>query len=297
MHPEARLTFTDFRYCADPQSTEPAVASLPREDGGRSLQLIRDSQPIAATTAIATSRALLDAVRHGEQPDTLRIFRTAPTVVFGPADERSPGLDAAVAAASRAGFASARRVEGGQPIATHEETLCIVLTVRAEDGRARIRERYASLASLLVETLRAFGLDARVGAVPGEFCWGDYSVNVAGRQKVAGLAQRIARDAVQVGAVLIVAEEERLRDVLVPVYRALALECDPITLGSVASLLKTRDSLLDAVVDQFVSTVRRSTPLEAAALPRAVRARARELEDDVRIERSSQPLAKSRTVP
>ena len=259
------------------------------------MQLIRESQPVAATTAIATSRALLDAVRLGEQPDTLRIFRTVPAVVFGPADGNSPDLQTAVAAASRAGFASARRGEGGQPIATHEETLCIAWTIRAEDGRARIRERYASLASLLVETLRAFRLDARVGAVPGEFCAGDYSVNVAGREKVAGLAQRIVRDAVQVGAMLIVSEEERLRDVLIPVYRALALECDPTTLGSVTSLLRTRVSLLDAVIDQFVSTVGRSTPLEAAALPRAIRARARELEDDVRIERSSQPLATSST--
>jgi hypothetical protein len=129
--------------------------------------------------------------------------------------------------------------------------------------------------------------------VPGEFCAGDYSVNVGGREKVAGLAQRLVRDAVQLGAVLVVAEEGRLRDVLIPVYRALALECDPATFGSVASLLGTRESPFDAIVDQFVSMVGRSTPLEAAKLPEATRAR--ELEGEAVIERSSRPLEQSKT--
>ena len=52
-----------------------------------------------------------------------------------------------------------------------------------------VRERFASATALLVESLAALGIAARVGALPGEYCAGDWSVNAAG-VKLAGTAQR-----------------------------------------------------------------------------------------------------------
>jgi hypothetical protein len=76
-------------------------------------------------------------------------------------------------------------------------------------------------------------VDARVGEVPGEYCPGEHSVNARGKTKLAGIGQRILLHAAHVGGVIVVGESERVRDVLIPVYRALELDWDPATVGSV----------------------------------------------------------------
>jgi hypothetical protein len=59
-------------------------------------------------------------------------------------------------------------------------------------------------------------------------------VNARGRAKLMGVGQRIVQGAAHVGGVVVVTGADRIRDVLIPVYRALELEWDPGTVGSVA---------------------------------------------------------------
>ena len=46
----------------------------------------------------------------------------------------------------------------------------------------RTYERFEEVAGLIADALRALGVDARVGEVPGEYCPGAYSVNARRRR-------------------------------------------------------------------------------------------------------------------
>jgi len=59
-------------------------------------------------------------------------------------------------------------------------------------------------------------------------------VNVAGRVKVMGVGQRLVRGAAHVGGVVVVDGARDIRNVLIPVYRALKLDWDPRTTGALA---------------------------------------------------------------
>ncbi|HZD23727.1 MAG TPA: hypothetical protein VE569_10055, partial [Acidimicrobiia bacterium] len=52
--------------------------------------------------------------------------------------------------------------------------------------------------------------------------------------KVMGVGQRLVRHAAHIGGVVVVDDAHRVRDVLIPVYRALGLDWDPRTAGSLA---------------------------------------------------------------
>jgi octanoyl-[GcvH]:protein N-octanoyltransferase len=84
----------------------------------------------------------------------------------------------------------------------------------------------------MAEAFRSLGVDARVGEVPGEYCPGEFSVNARGATKLMGVGQRVVLRAAHVGGVVVVNGSARVRDVLIPVYRALGLAWDPSTAGS-----------------------------------------------------------------
>lgn len=70
-----------------------------------------------------------------------------------------------------------------------------------------------------------------------------------------GVGQRLVREAAHVGGVVIVDDGHRIRDVLIPVYRALHLDWDPRTAGALADRapgLETRH-VLAAIIDAFGS--------------------------------------------
>ncbi|MGD2103311.1 MAG: lipoate--protein ligase family protein, partial [Acidimicrobiia bacterium] len=90
------------------------------------------------------------------------------------------------------------------------------------------------ISTLMADAFAALGVDARVGEVPGEYCPGGWSVNVGGLTKVMGVGQRLVRGAAHIGGVVVVDDGHRIRDVLIPVYRALGLDWDPRTAGSLA---------------------------------------------------------------
>lgn len=199
------------------------------------LLLVRDTfagRPALDTAAL--SRAVLERVAEGQLPAVLRLHRPEPVVAFSKLDRVSPGYDAAVAAAREEGFAAVQRLPGGRAAVFHPGTLSFALTEPDEQARVRIQERFRSVAELITAALSAAGLDARIGELPGEYCPGRWSVNAAGRVKVAGIGQRIVSGAVHTGAVIVLEDAGLVRRALVPVYRALELAFDPETAGSVA---------------------------------------------------------------
>jgi octanoyl-[GcvH]:protein N-octanoyltransferase len=159
----------------------------------------------------------------------VRIERPEPTVAFGRLDRLRPGYADAKAAAERHGFAILEREPGGHAAAYHRGSL--VLEWEGEGGIDGITRRFELAAAAIAGALRTLGVDARLGAVPGEWCPGDYSVNLGGRAKLAGLAQRVRGHRYTLGASLVVEHPEPVRAVLTDVYAALALPFDPLTVA------------------------------------------------------------------
>ena len=185
---------------------------------------------------VATGPALLRRVSARGSGGWLRVYRPAPAVAFSRRDGLHAGYDRAVQAAAAHGFAPVVRAPGGRAVAYHEGALCLELLGSDPDVHRGTTGRYVELAAVLVEALTSVGVDARAGAVPDEYCPGRYSVNGAGRVKLAGTAQRVVRGGWFLGAVLLVDGAGPVRDVIDPVYRALELRCDVATIGSASEL-------------------------------------------------------------
>ena len=188
-----------------------------------------------------------------ELPETLRIARPGTTVAFAKRDAVAPGYEEAVRAAREQGFEATLRLAGGRAAIFHDGTMEIGHAVPDEEPRAGIHERFERTARRLAGALRTVGVDARVGAVPGEYCPGRYSVNARGAVKLAGIGQRVVGGGSHTGVVLVVDGEERINGVLGPVHEALGLDWDPRATGSVRSetASATWERVRDAIVTEY----------------------------------------------
>lgn len=240
--------------------------------------LIQESFPEPEAMDVAVSHSVLDAVAAGELGGVFRLHVPGPVVAFGKADRASPGYRYAVRAANAHGFAAVERLAGGRAAVFHESTLAFSWAVPDPEPRAGIKERFETVAGLMADAFNSLGVDARVGQLPGEYCPGAWSVNVGGRVKVMGVGQRLVRGAAHVGGVVVVDDGHRIRDVLVPVYRALELDWDPRTAGSLADRSPglDNDKVAKAIIDTFASRF----PLEEGELPGFVLERANNLLSD-----------------
>jgi octanoyl-[GcvH]:protein N-octanoyltransferase len=200
--------------------------------GPRPVSLVLQGRPDPPALDTAVSHAILRRVAAGALPETVRLHRPADVVAFGPVDRLAPGYARAIAAVARHGFAAVERLAGGRAAVFHHGTIAFSWIRPTREGPEAIRPRFEEAAGVLVSALRRLGVDARVGAVPGEYCPGEHSINARGRVKLAGLGQRVVRGAAHVGGVVVVEGAGRIRDVLVPVYRELEIEFDPATVGA-----------------------------------------------------------------
>ncbi len=183
----------------------------------------------------AVSRALMLRVGAGELPETLRLAQPGAFVAFAKRDLVVPGYPDAVRAARAEGFEAVVRLAGGRAAIFHEDTIELGHAMPDPEPRERIRERFERTSERIAAALRTLGVEARVGEVPGEYCPGRFSVNARGASKLAGVGQRVVAGGSHTGVVLVVAGEERIRQVLTPVYRALGLDWRPEVTGSVAA--------------------------------------------------------------
>lgn len=172
---------------------------------------------------VGVSRALLRDVSRGRAPETLRLYRPDEVLAFSSTDLRRPGFPEALRVARGAGFDAALRLAGGSAAVFHRETLAFAWCSPEQEARQGIRSRFERIAELVARALRGLGVDARVGAVPGEYCPGEYSVNAGGRRKLMGVGQRVVRGGAHVGGVIVVGDRARADQALEPVYRALEL--------------------------------------------------------------------------
>jgi lipoate-protein ligase A len=216
----------------------------------RELQLVEQSYPGRAAFDTAVSRALMLRVAEGRAPETFRLYRPDDVLAFSVLDRTRPGFAGAARGARAAGFEPVLRLAGGRAAAFHAGTLAFAWSRPVPELRGGIEARFAEMAEILVAALRALGVDARVGDVPGEYCPGSWSVNAGGRTKLAGIGQRVVRRAAHVGGVLVVRDGARVREALEPVYAALGFDFDPATAGSV------EDELGAASLDSVAGALR-----------------------------------------
>ena len=218
-----------------------------------SLRLLHDSFAHDPALDAAVSRAMMFRVAAGEVPETLRIAHPGTTVAFAKRDAVAAGYAAAVRAAREHGFEATLRLAGGRAAIFHDGTMEIGHAVPDDEPRAGIHTRFERTAERLARALARLGVDARVGEVAGEYCPGRYSVNARGAAKLAGIGQRVVGGGSHTGVVLVVDGEERINEVLVPVYAALGLDWEPTVTGSVHAEdpSATWDRIRDALVTEY----------------------------------------------
>jgi octanoyl-[GcvH]:protein N-octanoyltransferase len=185
---------------------------------------------------IALGPALLQQVAAAGGPETLRLYRPAPTLAFSGRDCATPGIGRAATVALAGGFTPLRRGPGGRAAAYHRGAVCLDHVGVDTAGPAAIRPRFIRFGELLTEALRAVGVDAEVGPVPGEYCPGEFSVNDGRGHKLVGTAQRLVRGGWLFSTVILVADPEPVRTVLTGTYDALGLDWDPRTVGAVQTV-------------------------------------------------------------
>lgn len=215
------------------------------------MQLHRDRFPGQPVLDTAVSHAMLRRVAKGDVPDSLRLYRPDDALLFSSLDARRPGYARALELARAAGFEPVLRLAGGHAAVFLESSLAFAWASADPDAPLHIRSRFERLSGWVVAALRRLGLDARVGEVAGEYCPGEFSVNLGGRIKVMGVGQRVIRGGAHVGGVVTVADTRRLREVLIPIYAALELEFRPETAGGIADVdpTLTANLLIEAIAE------------------------------------------------
>lgn len=204
-------------------------------------------EPAVSVAPFAHVAPTLERLRERERPmRMLRIAVPEPMVAFSRRDQRRPQFARAVAAAEEAGFVAAVRPVGGTFAPMHGGSLVV-----DEFGWSPPGEwpdaRFDRHAGILAEVFAAFGIDARIGEVPGEYCPGGHSVNRGGEQKISGTAQRVTRGAWLVSSVVQVHGGASLRAVTERVAAALETPLQTDRSGTLADTIP--DITVEAVAD------------------------------------------------
>lgn len=201
----------------------------------------------------AISRALLTQVANGERRESVRLYVPDDVVAFSVLDRTRPEFEEAVSAARAQGFDAVLRLAGGRAALFTHECLAFAWCIPAADARTGIAARFDRLAELVRDALSDLGVDARIGAVPGEYCPGDHSVNARGMKKLMGVGQRVVKGAAHVGGVIVVSNGDQVGRVLEPIYRAMGVDMDPLAAGAVADEVPglTVQQVADALLARF----------------------------------------------
>jgi lipoate-protein ligase A len=229
----------------------------------------------------AVSRALLLAVGAGRSPAALRLYDPGDVLAFSLLDRVQPGFREAVAAARAQGFEAVLRLAGGRAAVFTRQTLGFAWCVPDPEPRAGVAARFEEIAEAVSAALRSLGVDARVGAVPGEYCPGEHSVNARGRTKLMGVGQRIVKGAAHVGGVIVLGGSARIRAVLEPVYERMGFAWDPESVGAIEDEVGAVSRT--AVIDALLVELAKAHALERAPLPRPLLAAAAEREGEHRL--------------
>ena len=166
----------------------------------------------------------------------LRFYRPKPTAAFSPRDTAMPNYLEAAAAMRGLGFEPVERRTGGQLAVYDENALVINLVAAHREPHVQIHERFKLFSGAIVAGLRALSIDARIGALAGEYCPGDFSVNGEGRIKLVGLAQRVVKQGYHLGAVICVTTSVKAKAAVAEAYDILGISFAPSTFGALAEI-------------------------------------------------------------
>lgn len=217
---------------------------------------LEEVSPFSPTEDRAHVRQRLADLRP-ESEAVLRIYQPRPTAAFSPRDTTHPAYQAVSEHLLALGFTPVERGAGGLLAIYDPSALVIDLISPHPEPREHTRDRFLHFSAFVADAFARLGLDARVGAVPGEYCPGDYSVNAGGHLKLAGLAQRVVKHGYHMGAVLSVAPSPAAKAAVADAYRMFGLAFDPATFGSAAELLPElaashiRDAIARAIADNL----------------------------------------------
>lgn len=189
--------------------------------------------------------------------ELVRIYRPEPTAAFSRRDTLQPGFDRAADAARASGFTAVVRPQGGRLAAYHRGSVVIDHVLREANPQAGLKKRFEEYAELHAGVLRGFGLDARIGELPGEYCPGEHSINASGASKVVGSAQRVTRDGWLFSSVIQVTDSHSIREMLTRAYAEIGYELDPTTIGSMDDHLPgvTAEAVADELRRAYVATL------------------------------------------
>jgi octanoyl-[GcvH]:protein N-octanoyltransferase len=239
------------------------------------VDLLTAGLPADPVRDIALSHALLEDVAARRRRPALRIFRPGPTAAFGRLDALLPGFPRACGRARQHGLTPLVRLVGGHA-AVYDERCVVVEELSAEeDVIAGLQTRFERQSQRLRRALCELGADARIGELPGEYCPGAHSINVGGRIKVVGIAQRAIRRGALTSAVVVCGGGTQLRPVIESLYAALEIEIDPGTAGSLDEELP--DATPEAVAERIAASYAREWRLEPRDLDADLLDRARGL--------------------
>lgn len=189
--------------------------------------------PADPVLEMALAHALVRQASRGEIGPTLRIYRPgSATAAFGRSDVRREGFANAAATCAERGFEPVVRAPGGRAVAYTDQALVLDVISPQDKPNDGIRRRFADFGAVLADVLCDFGVDARVGEVPGEYCPGSYSINARGVSKLIGTAQRVVAGAWLLSAVVVVDDAPRLRPLLQELHALLDLPFDTASVGS-----------------------------------------------------------------
>lgn len=219
---------------------------------------VRFSAPRAGGADVQYVRQRLRDIADGAGGE-LDLMCPPPTAAFGSRDALLPGYPRACADVDALGFTPMVRPVGGHLAIYDEAALVVHLTAPHPTARDHITQRFEAFARVLVESLTPFGVDARIGPVPGEYCEGAFSVNSAGRAKIVGTGQRLARGGYAFSAVISVRDSARVRRALEAGYGALGLELRPETVGCVADT--DPEATVEGVRREFLAALGRVVAL------------------------------------
>jgi octanoyl-[GcvH]:protein N-octanoyltransferase len=189
--------------------------------------------PTAQSGEVLASMPLLRAI--SADPflcNILRVYRPTPTLAFSRRESLLPGYDEAARMALARGFEPIIRPAGGRAVALDEGWFVVDIITAEKAGRLDNTEVFLCHGRAFVGQLRAWGVDAELGPVEGEYCPGDHSINARRAVKIVGTAQRVVSRARLFSASIPVAISDDVSDVLAEANGLLGLEWNPETLGS-----------------------------------------------------------------
>lgn len=230
---------------------------------------------------MAVAHALLRRASIGELDEVVRIYRpAAPAVVFGRRDTRLEGFSQAVQVARDAGFGPVVRATGGRAVAYTREAFVVDHVKRDLHAAGGLDSRFEMFGAAFVRVFRTLGVDAGVGAVPGEYCPGAHSVNARGVVKLVGTSQRVVKNAWLFSSLVIVDDVDVIRPVLTGIYAHLGQDFDASSVGSLRDETGSLDAeVVEAGLLSLYDGLGPAAPVDGATV-----AMAEELEPQHRVE-------------